>query len=44
LAAALAVLLPAPNTKDGHPHRPDVAGAITTAVAIDTLAFAIIDG
>ncbi|SPF06673.1 MFS transporter [Streptomyces sp. MA5143a] len=44
LAAGLAAALLAPNTRDTHPHRPDVAGAITTAVAIGTLVYAIIEG
>ncbi|MGW4912726.1 MFS transporter [Streptomyces sp. NPDC004270] len=44
LAAALATVLLAPNTKDAHPHRPDVAGAVTTALAIGTLVFGIIEG
>ncbi|MGW1719133.1 MFS transporter [Streptomyces sp. NPDC002156] len=44
LAAALAAVLLAPNTKDAHPHRPDVAGAVTTALGIGTLVFGIIEG
>jgi len=44
LAAALAAVLLAPNTKESHPHRPDVAGAISTALAIGTLVFGIIEG
>ncbi|WP_234021780.1 MFS transporter [Streptomyces sp. 351MFTsu5.1] len=44
LAAGLAAALLAPNTKDAHPHRPDVAGAVTTAVAIGSLVYAIIEG
>ncbi|WP_329331361.1 MFS transporter [Streptomyces sp. NBC_00663] len=44
LVAALAAVLLAPNTKDAHPHRPDVAGAISTALGIGTLVFGIIEG
>ncbi|MFJ9626932.1 MFS transporter [Streptomyces sp. NPDC101175] len=44
LVAAFAALSLAPNTKDDHPHRPDVAGAVSTALAIGTLVFGIIEG
>ncbi|NEB03482.1 MFS transporter [Streptomyces sp. SID13726] len=44
LAACLAAVVLAPNTKDAHPHRPDVAGAVTTALAIGTLVYGIIEG
>ncbi|MEU9406796.1 MFS transporter [Streptomyces sp. NPDC048281] len=44
MAAALAAVLLAPDTKDSHPHRPDVAGAVSTALAIGTLVFGIIEG
>ncbi|MER7930727.1 MFS transporter [Streptomyces sp. NPDC096057] len=44
LVAALAALLLAPNTKDAHPHRPDVAGAVSTALAIGTLVYGIVEG
>lgn len=42
--AAIAAALLAPNTRDEHPTAPDVAGAITTALGIGTLVFAIIEG
>ncbi|GAQ57619.1 MFS transporter [Streptomyces acidiscabies] len=44
LAAGLAAVLLAPNTKDAHPHRPDVVGAVSTALAIGALVFGIIEG
>ncbi len=44
LVAGLAAVLLAPNTKDAHPHRPDVAGAATTALGIGTLVFGIVEG
>ncbi|MFG2820910.1 MFS transporter [Kitasatospora sp. NPDC048365] len=44
LAAGAVALALAPNTKDPHPHRPDVIGAICTATAIGCLVFAIIEG
>lgn len=44
LAAALAAALLAPNTKDEHPGPPDVHGAVTTALGIGALVFAIIEG
>jgi EmrB/QacA subfamily drug resistance transporter len=44
LVSALAAVLLAPNTKDEHPGRIDVAGAITTTLAIGALVFAIIEG
>ncbi|MEU7212636.1 MFS transporter [Streptomyces sp. NPDC044989] len=44
LIAALAALALAPNTKDDHPAPPDVSGAVSTAVGIGTLVFAIIEG
>ncbi|MFJ8107826.1 MFS transporter [Streptomyces sp. NPDC096132] len=44
LAAAIAAGLLAPNTRDEHPGPPDVPGAVTTALAIGTLVYAIIEG
>lgn len=44
LVAAAAALWLAPNTKDSHPARPDISGALCTAVAIGALVFAIIEG
>ncbi|MFJ3494416.1 MFS transporter [Streptomyces sp. NPDC086091] len=44
LVAAGAAALLAPDTKDPEPHRPDVAGAVTTAVAIGALVLGIIEG
>ncbi|MER6287496.1 MFS transporter [Streptomyces sviceus] len=44
MAAAFAAVLLAPDTKDAHPHRPDVAGAVSTALAIGTLVFGIVEG
>jgi hypothetical protein len=43
LSAFTAVML-APNTRDENPPVPDVTGAVTTAVGIGTLVFAIIEG
>jgi EmrB/QacA subfamily drug resistance transporter len=44
VAAAAAALLFAPNTKDDVQRRPDIAGALLTAIAIGSLVFAIIQG
>ncbi|MFD7419081.1 MFS transporter [Streptomyces californicus] len=44
LVAAVAALLLAPDTKDERPSPPDVSGAISTAVGIGALVFAIIEG
>ncbi|MEV0743307.1 MFS transporter [Streptomyces sp. NPDC050549] len=44
LVAAVAALVLAPDTKDGHPSPPDVPGAVCTALGIGTLVFAIIEG
>lgn len=44
VAAAVAALAWAPNTRDEDQGRPDVAGAVLSSVAIGTLVFAIIEG
>ncbi|MEU6501372.1 MFS transporter [Streptomyces californicus] len=44
LVAAVTALLLAPDTKDEHPSPPDVSGALSTAVGIGALVFAIIEG
>ncbi|MGW2635235.1 MFS transporter [Streptomyces chattanoogensis] len=44
LVAGAAAAALAPNTKDPHPHRPDVIGATCTALAIGCLVFAIVEG
>ncbi|MGW7067142.1 MFS transporter [Streptomyces sp. NPDC054855] len=44
LVAAATALWLAPNTRDSHPARPDISGALCTAVAIGALVFAIIEG
>ncbi|WP_329351988.1 MFS transporter [Streptomyces sp. NBC_01261] len=44
LFAGLAAVALAPNTKDEHPSPPDVPGAVSTALGIGTLVFAIIEG
>lgn len=44
LGAGLAALLLAPDTRDDRPGPPDVHGAVTTALGIGTLVYAIIEG
>ena len=44
LATALGAALLAPETKDAHPGRFDIAGAVCTALAPGALVYALIDG
>ncbi len=44
VVSAVAALLLAPETKDHHPKRFDLSGALCTALAIGTLVYAIIEG
>lgn len=44
VVAALAAVLFSPETRDDEPPRPDLAGALLTALAVGTFVFAVIEG
>jgi MFS family permease len=44
LVAAVAAVAFSPETRDEEPPRPDVAGAVLTALAIGSFVFAVIEG